>query len=107
MLFTGTNRMVGRIAASKIASASVASFLDPLTKGFTKRGLINRTLQPAAINRRPQWCAYIGCCRCPIRMLNITLPAALPPNHGQYETFGSLLDVVLGQKPGIRPLAGK
>src|SRR3954469_24327835 len=35
-LFTGTKRIVGRPAASKIACASVASFLDPRTKGLTK-----------------------------------------------------------------------
>src|SRR5215471_12609521 len=36
-----------RIAASKIASASTASFLEPLTNGFTKRGLMRRTSRPA------------------------------------------------------------
>jgi hypothetical protein len=36
-LFTGTNCIVGRPAASKIACASVASFLDPRTKGLTKK----------------------------------------------------------------------
>ena len=34
-LFTGTKRIVGRTAASQIASASVASFFWRLTKGFT------------------------------------------------------------------------
>lgn len=34
-LFTATNRIVGRDAASAIASASAASFLLRLTKGFT------------------------------------------------------------------------
>src|SRR5918998_6555005 len=32
-LLTGTKRMVGRLAASKIACASVASFLEPRTNG--------------------------------------------------------------------------
>ena len=48
MFLTGTNRIVGRVAASKMPSASAASFLEPLTKGFTKRGLISRTWRPAA-----------------------------------------------------------
>ena len=34
-LFTATNRIVGRRAASQIASASTASFFCRLTKGFT------------------------------------------------------------------------
>jgi hypothetical protein len=34
-LFTGTNRMVGRCAASQIASASAASFFCRFTWGFT------------------------------------------------------------------------
>jgi hypothetical protein len=29
-------------------------------------------------------------------MLDISIPAALPPYHRQYETFGGLLDVALG-----------
>jgi hypothetical protein len=43
MLFTATNLMVGRDAASAIASASVASFLFRFTKGFTYIGAIKRT----------------------------------------------------------------
>ena len=34
-LFTATKRMVGRCAASQIASASAASFFWRLTNGFT------------------------------------------------------------------------
>ena len=34
-LFTGTNRIVGRCAASQIASASAASFFCRFTNGFT------------------------------------------------------------------------
>jgi hypothetical protein len=34
-LFTATNRMLGRCAASQIASASIASFFCRFTKGFT------------------------------------------------------------------------
>ena len=34
-LFTATKRMVGRCAASQIASASARSFFWRLTKGFT------------------------------------------------------------------------
>ncbi len=34
-LFTGTKRIVGRSAASQIASASAASFFWRLTKGLT------------------------------------------------------------------------
>ena len=40
--FTGTKCIVRRMAGSKIASASTASFFEPLTKGFTKRGLMRR-----------------------------------------------------------------
>ena len=46
--FTGTNRIGGRSAASKIACASGASFLEPRTKGLTKKALIKRTVRPAA-----------------------------------------------------------
>ena len=49
--------MVGRHAASKIASASTASFFDPRTKGFTKRGSTRRTSWPAAMKVRAQRCA--------------------------------------------------
>src|SRR5208283_4965564 len=37
-LLTGTNRMFGRLTASQIASASMASFFPRLTYGFTKAG---------------------------------------------------------------------
>jgi hypothetical protein len=39
----GTERMLGRAAASLIASASLRSFLDRLRKGFTYWGGISRT----------------------------------------------------------------
>ena len=46
-LATGTNRIFGREAASKIASASTASFFDPRTKGSTECRLMSRTSRPA------------------------------------------------------------
>ena len=52
--FTAANRMVGRISASQIASASVASFLFVLTKGCTYCGGISRTACPSARNSRAQ-----------------------------------------------------
>ena len=51
---TGTKRMVGRLAASLMASASLRSFLLRLTKGLTYCGGIRRTVCPAACNTRPQ-----------------------------------------------------
>jgi hypothetical protein len=42
----GTKRMVGRWAASAIASASAASFLLDLTKGLTNCGAISCTSWP-------------------------------------------------------------
>ena len=54
--FTGTKRMLGRDAASLIASASIPSFLPRLTKGLTYCGGISRTRWPSAISSRPQWC---------------------------------------------------
>ena len=35
ILFTGTKRIVGRVAASQIASASAISFFWRFTNGFT------------------------------------------------------------------------
>ena len=52
--FTAANRMVGRISASQIASASVASFLFVLTKGCTYCGGISRTACPSARSSRAQ-----------------------------------------------------
>src|SRR3712207_4529328 len=53
----GTKRMVGRTTASQIASASAASVLFVLTKGFTYWGGISRTWWPRACSARAQWCA--------------------------------------------------
>ena len=44
-VFTATNRIVGRCAASTIASASFVSFFCLFTNGFTYTGGI----------KRPQW----------------------------------------------------
>src|SRR4051812_2041112 len=53
-LFTATNRMVGRCAASQIASASAMSFFCRLTNGFTYAGAISFTVWPSlAISRPP------------------------------------------------------
>src|SRR4051812_14904657 len=53
--FTGTKRMVGRQAASLIASASLRLFLPRLTKGLTYCGGISRTVCPSSCATRPQW----------------------------------------------------
>jgi len=53
-LFTATNRIVGRCAASQTASASAASFFCRLTKGFTYTGAIRRTVWPSFAISRPQ-----------------------------------------------------
>ena len=53
-LFTATNRIVGRRAASQIASASTASFFCHLTKGFTQAGGISRTSCSSFPISRPQ-----------------------------------------------------
>jgi len=45
---TGTTRIVGRVTASQIASASAASVLPRLTKGFTYCGGISLTSWPRA-----------------------------------------------------------
>jgi hypothetical protein len=42
-LFTATNRIVGRSAASAIASASARSFFCRFTKGFTQAAGTSRT----------------------------------------------------------------
>src|SRR3954447_23644934 len=56
-LFTATNRIVGRWAASQIASASAISFFWRLTNGFTYAGGISRTSWPSSPIARAQWCA--------------------------------------------------
>src|SRR4051795_4740385 len=47
--------MVGRDAASQIASASLRSFLPRLTNGLTYCGGISRTVWPNLCRNRPQW----------------------------------------------------
>src|SRR4051812_46762882 len=55
-LFTATKRMVGRWAASQIASASAMSFFWRLTNGFTYAGAISFTVWPSlAISRPQEW----------------------------------------------------
>ena len=46
--------MVGRLAASTIASASAASFFCRFTYGFTYIGAISRTSCPSSAASRPQ-----------------------------------------------------
>src|SRR5215218_9634947 len=55
-VFTGTNRIVGRLIASQIASASAASFLPRLTYGLASCGAISFTSCPNDCSRRAQWC---------------------------------------------------
>lgn len=55
LLFSGTKRMLGRVTASQIASASVASFLPRLRQALTPLGRTSRTSWPSAINSRTQW----------------------------------------------------
>ena len=57
--FTWTKRILGRLIASHIASASLASFLLLFTYGFTNCGAISFTLYPLASNKRPQWWAPV------------------------------------------------
>ena len=52
--FSATNRMVGRVAASAIASASRSSFFCAFTYGWTYSGDISRTSWPCAANARPR-----------------------------------------------------
>src|SRR3954447_16509151 len=60
-LFTATKRMVGRCAASQIASASAMSFFCCLTNGFTSAGAMRRTVWPSlAISRPPIVSAATG-----------------------------------------------
>src|SRR3954469_6150002 len=51
------NRIVGRVAASAIASASRSSFFCALTYGRTYSGDIRRTVWPCGARTRPRWCA--------------------------------------------------
>jgi hypothetical protein len=53
-VLTGTNRMLGRVTASQIASASAASFLLVLTYGFTNCGAISLTVCPRLSSSRAQ-----------------------------------------------------
>ena len=57
MFLIGTNRMLGQLTASQIASASAASCLLPFTYGLTNCGAIRRTAWPWACSRRAQKCA--------------------------------------------------
>ena len=52
-----TKRMVGRVAASIIASASAMSFFWVFTYGLTNFGAISRTLWPKPVSVRAQWLA--------------------------------------------------
>lgn len=47
-----TKRMLGRVTASQIASASFASFLSRLRQALTPLGGTSRTWWPSAINSR-------------------------------------------------------
>jgi hypothetical protein len=53
--FGATNRIVGRNAATEIASASATSFFCRFTNGFTYRGWISRTSWPREPNSHAQW----------------------------------------------------
>jgi hypothetical protein len=50
-VLTATNRMLGRLTAAQITSASLPSFLPLLRYGATKAGAIKRTVCPSAWNR--------------------------------------------------------
>lgn len=60
LLFIGTNRMLGRVTASQIASASVVSFLPRLRKAFTAR-----RHQPDLVPKRDQFAHPIVRSRAP------------------------------------------
>ena len=53
-LLRATKRMVGRWAASQMASASAMSFFCRLTNGFTYAGAISFTVWPSLAISRPQ-----------------------------------------------------
>lgn len=59
LLFIGTKRMLGRITASQIASASFASFLPCLRQALTPLGGTSRTWWPSAINSCTQLCGVV------------------------------------------------
>src|SRR4051812_33737871 len=59
-LLGATKRMVGRCAASQIASASVALFFCRLTNGLTYAGGISRTACPSMPISRAQLGAAAG-----------------------------------------------
>ena len=52
-LFTSTKRMLGRVTASQMASASAASFFCRFRYGFTYEGGISFTSWPSSVSRRP------------------------------------------------------
>ncbi len=54
---SATNRVVGPVAASAMASASRSSFFCALTYGRTYSGNIRRTVCPCFTRARPMWCA--------------------------------------------------
>lgn len=53
-LFTGTKRIVGRVTASQISSASDASFFCRFTYGLTYEAGISQTSCPRLIRTRAQ-----------------------------------------------------
>lgn len=56
LLFIGTKRMLGRVTASQIASASFASFLPRLRQALAPLGGTSRTWWLSATNWRTQLC---------------------------------------------------
>lgn len=52
LVLIGTKRMLGRVNALQITSASVASFLPRLRQTLTSLGGTSRTWWPSAINSR-------------------------------------------------------
>lgn len=56
----GAKRIVGRTAASQMASASMKSFLLPSTKGRTYCGEISLTSWPKEMSLRARRCARAG-----------------------------------------------
>ncbi|MNT37260.1 hypothetical protein D3C72_1733920 [compost metagenome] len=68
---TLTKCMVGRLAASTMASASLRSFLLLFTNGATYCGLIRRTSIPIAWNCRAQWWAELQASMATIRGVRV------------------------------------
>jgi hypothetical protein len=56
-VFTATNRIVGRVTASQIGSASDASVFPRFTYGFTYAGGISRSSWPRPMSSRAQYWA--------------------------------------------------